>query len=47
MLNLATLSAVIVCAECGIYMLLAGATWHCPGHYIKIIKCIVRAKVAW
>ncbi len=23
-----------------------GATWRCPGHYIKILKCIVRAKVA-
>jgi hypothetical protein len=28
------------------YIKLAGATRHCPGHYIKIIKCIVRAKVA-
>jgi hypothetical protein len=28
------------------YLKLAGATRHCPGHYIKIIKCIVRAKVA-
>ncbi len=28
------------------YNLLAGSTRHCPGHYIKIIKCIVRAKVA-
>jgi len=28
------------------YLLLAGSTQHCPGHYIKIIKCIVRAKVA-
>ncbi len=26
--------------------ILAGATRRCPGHYIKIIKCIVRAKVA-
>ncbi len=26
--------------------ILAGATWNCLGHYIKIIKCIVRAKVA-
>jgi hypothetical protein len=25
---------------------LAGSTRRCPGHYIKIIKCIVRAKVA-
>jgi len=25
---------------------LAGATRPCPGHYIKIIKCTVRAKVA-
>jgi hypothetical protein len=25
---------------------LAGTTQRCPGHYIKIIKCIVRAKVA-
>ena len=28
------------------YETLAGSTRHCPGHYIKIIKCIVRAKVA-
>ncbi len=33
-----------MCA-CG-YNLLAGATRPCPGHYIKIIKCTVRAKVA-
>jgi hypothetical protein len=29
-----------------LYILLAGSTRHCPGHYIKIIKCVVRAKVA-
>jgi hypothetical protein len=29
-----------------IYNQLAGSTRRCPGHYIKIIKCIVRAKVA-
>jgi hypothetical protein len=28
------------------YLKLAGSTWRCPGHYIKIIKCIVWAKVA-
>ncbi len=28
------------------YNILAGATRRCPGHYIEIIKCIVRAKVA-
>ncbi len=28
------------------YIKLAGSTQRCPGHYIKIIKCIVRAKVA-
>jgi hypothetical protein len=28
------------------YRVLAGATRPCPGHYIKIIKCTVRAKVA-
>jgi hypothetical protein len=28
------------------YSLLAGSTLRCLGHYIKIIKCIVRAKVA-
>ncbi len=28
------------------YKVLAGSTRRCPGHYIKIIKCIVRAKVA-
>ncbi len=28
------------------YIELAGSTRRCPGHYIKIIKCIVRAKVA-
>ena len=28
------------------YHILAGSTRRCPGHYIKIIKCIVRAKVA-
>ena len=26
--------------------ILAGSTRRCPGHYIKVIKCIVRAKVA-
>jgi hypothetical protein len=26
--------------------ILAGSTRRCPGHYIKKIKCIVRAKVA-
>jgi hypothetical protein len=29
-----------------IYFTLAGSTRRCPGHYIKMIKCIVRAKVA-
>jgi hypothetical protein len=28
------------------YRKLARSTRRCPGHYIKIIKCIVRAKVA-
>ncbi len=28
------------------YRRLAGSTRCCLGHYIKIIKCIVRAKVA-
>jgi hypothetical protein len=28
------------------YETLAGATGHCPGHYIKVIKCIMRGKVA-
>ena len=31
---------------CALYIRLAGSTRRCPGHYIKIIKCIVRAKVA-
>ncbi len=26
--------------------ILAGATRRCPGHYLKIIQCTVRAKVA-
>ncbi len=35
------------CAHLHINMYtLAGATRPCPGHYIKIIKCTVRAKVA-
>ncbi len=29
-----------------LYLVLAGATRPCPGHYIKIIKCTVRTKVA-
>ncbi len=32
--------------EVTVYRKLAGSTRRCPGHYIKIIKCIVRAKVA-
>ena len=31
---------------CALYIRLAGATRPCPGHYIQIIKCTVRAKVA-
>ena len=31
---------------CALYIRLAGSTRRCPGHYIKMIKCIVRAKVA-
>jgi len=23
-----------------------GVTWHCPGHHIEVIKCIMRGKVA-
>ena len=31
---------------CALYIRLAGSTRRCPGHYFKMIKCIVRAKVA-
>ena len=49
MLNVVMLSVImlsVVMLSVAFYLILAGSTWRCPGHYIKIIKCIVRAKVA-
>jgi hypothetical protein len=28
------------------YTKLAGVAWDCPGHYIKVIKCIMKGKAA-
>ncbi len=36
----------VIMLNVAFYFLLAGSTRRCLGHYIKIIKCIVRAKVA-
>jgi hypothetical protein len=30
-----------------LYIGLAGATWPCPGHYIKLIKCTARWQGMW
>jgi hypothetical protein len=38
--------AVFFLSSFQIIKVLAGSTRRCPGHYIKVIKCIVRAKVA-
>jgi hypothetical protein len=44
--NNVLLSCCVIMLSVAFYLLLAGATRPCPGHYIKLIKCTVRAKVA-